>query len=844
MDEITALAQRLATGVRERGLINCNSAFAIAVVSILASKGVHIYDLCPELLRPRDLFWYGLSFFVQDTALLLLVYAGIRHASTQAPNTWRRRIALGLSAFVVSLLLILASTKVSFFFASGTQIHWRHVAILATPGAWAMFAEKFSGFIVTFGIIVSLAWSLQVPCQIVGESTFRAVLWPLEALFPRCEAISNLRSPIWDRDVQHEYQAIALQGFDDYADEALDEKHDIPKQQSRPLIAGQIVMSIIILLQLLILLLRTSSGVFTVLTWTLPVAVVVDFSPTATTFTHSAPSMQYTAIAKNETALGEPIVYPWAQTISETLHGFEDWHNETGKQYHAELDPLHISNIADPLLPGLQGKLANVKIRNVIVIMLESTSHDVFPVKEDSDFVKVHLAPSFPDGKLPAEIVDRLHNISETANFLAGLSKKSIGKRGSIHATNAFTSASYTLKSLVGTLCGINGVATDFTQEHVFHKYQPCLPQILKLFNKLQQSNTDAGPPASNWRTSFMQSVTGDFDKQMDLLQSMDFETIVTKESLRVEYAQPGGPPDPGDASEWGLPELALEQHITDAFTSARANNERVFLTHLTSTTHAFFAVPKGEEFRFPGAEDTQSPSLENIYKYLNAIGYVDSWLGRILSILEAQSALDDTLLVIQGDHGFGFPKRGLITPYGVADYGFFKIPLIFSHPNLPTIEVSDPTNSLQVMPTILDLLIETNSLQGTDRAAAQDLRDNFEAQSMLRPQRQEHPVTGRGQWHFAIINPGGSSLTVRDARRPEWHMVVPLKDDATWQLADLERDPLGLAPTKGLEFDSFVQKVKKSFGPEIGSWVEEAAEVAGWWIVENKKRWRYVKMS
>lgn len=58
----------------------------------------------------------------------------------------------------------------------------------------------------------------------------------------------------------------------------------------------------------------------------------------------------------------------------------------------------------------------------------------------------------------------------------------------------------------------------------------------------------------------------------------------------------------------------------------------------------------------------------------------------------------------------------------------------MLSHPALPPVDVDDAVVSLQIVPTVLDLLAETESLSPGARAAALDLARNYEGQSLLRP--------------------------------------------------------------------------------------------------------------
>jgi hypothetical protein len=82
--------------------------------------------------------------------------------------------------------------------------------------------------------------------------------------------------------------------------------------------------------------------------------------------------------------------------------------------------------------------------------------------------------------------------------------------------------------------------------------------------------------------------------------------------------------------------------------------------------------------------------------------------------------------------------------------------------------------------------------------------------------------------------------LSVRDARRPRWHLIVPLVDGIEWRFSDLDSDPHEQKQIVSFDFDTVHQRVKSAYDPEAAKWAEEAAQITSWWIEENKKRWRY----
>ncbi|ODA77199.1 hypothetical protein RJ55_06826 [Drechmeria coniospora] len=380
----------------------------------------------------------------------------------------------------------------------------------------------------------------------------------------------------------------------------------------------------------------------------------------------------------------------------------------------AASDSLKLSNLDDDLLAELRGKLAGVPIRHLMLIKLESTRNDVSPVKKDG-IAWERLANTFKDKKLPPDTVDRIATLTPNARFLTGDSRDGLedqratsgdpdskparkGARGGLNANNTYTTSNYTLKSLAGTHCGISPLAADFNVEHNFTSYK--------------------------WKSAFMQSTTTRYDKQGRLMPQIGFQpdTVI-------------------DVNYYGMPEMAIQDYLRDAFASAQKNNERVFVSHLTSTTHHAFGMPAEEKY-IPLSGDKEWDILSH---YLNTIGYVDRWLGKVLDMLESEGVADETLLILVGDHGLSIAERGSFTPNGNPHVGNYHVPLVLSHPKLPAIDTNDAVLSLQILPTILDLLVETGSLSEPDAAVARDLARNYEGQSLLRPLRKFSETTGHG---------------------------------------------------------------------------------------------------
>jgi choline-sulfatase len=125
---------------------------------------------------------------------------------------------------------------------------------------------------------------------------------------------------------------------------------------------------------------------------------------------------------------------------------------------------------------------------------------------------------------------------------------------------------------------------------------------------------------------------------------------------------------------------------------------------------HAPYEPREPFENRFPRTPDGA---------YDAEIAYVDAQVGRLLDALERDGRLQNTVVVVVGDHG------EMLGEHGEQQHGFFiyeaatRVPLIIAGPGVPARVVSDQVRIVDVMPTALALLgVETPAaVQGADLA-------------------------------------------------------------------------------------------------------------------------------
>ncbi|OAA63803.1 sulfatase domain protein [Cordyceps fumosorosea ARSEF 2679] len=813
--------------------------FALAVVSVVAAKAVHI-DAHLDALSTSDMFQWAPSFFLQDTILLMMI-----RAMLFAQGPWAAIIGTTVSAILVLVCLALASINISFFAVAGNELHWRNVALAGDSSSWSTLVTGLFSLGITLVAILGASWLLQDICYIIATIALDMVKFPFVFVYSKVASNRRRPTPIHYTNVPQNDAENALEHR--YTDDEMDSSSE-PKIAQPPrrrnaflVISLNICVGIGLIVQIVSYVARPDQTSVAFMSWTLPLVPFMDFA-------HAAPNLSNLLTYHgqefhfdNSSALTRPIPFPWLPKGLK-LPGFEDWHDHT-EHYNAEADPIKIDNLGDALLQPLRGVLKDVPIRNIMVIKLESTRKDVFPIKKGG-FIWNKFESSFENATLPEAAQQRLSTLTPNANYLTGdyddgFDHQEQPRRGGINVNNCHTTGTYTLKSLPGTLCGITPLVADMNQEFRSHVYQPCLAQIFDAFNAIDHASDRKIDDFTSykWNSLFMQSVTHTFDKQDKLMPVMGYTEgrFVDSEYLRSDEAK-FGKTDLEDINYYGMPENAIAEYVKDAFATAKKKNERVFLTHLTSTAHHPFALPKGETT----VSLSDDSGLQDLSGYTNAVGFVDRWMGRILDILEETGASNETLIVYVGDHGLSIAENAAVTPYYQPNIGNFHVPLVLSHPAMPPVDVNDVVNSNMILPTILDLLIETGSLGESDTTAARDLVKNYEGQSLIRPLRSHGRSPDAGGWQFTVMNPGRATLSVRDARNPDWRIVVPIVSDIEWRFTSTKEDKHEDEPILDFGYPEFLKKIEDTFGEDASKWAEQATFVSRWWLDDNARRWRY----
>jgi hypothetical protein len=496
----------------------------------------------------------------------------------------------------------------------------------------------------------------------------------------------------------------------------------------------------------------------------------------------------------------------------------------------------------------------------------------MYPLKKGSHPYKTILS-SYASSNASVELDTKLRNLTKVATFLSGESNgfgvdddtveegswRHAFKdgMGGMNVQGAITQAAYTLKSLLSSHCGVEPLPVDFTEETKGEIYQTCLPQVLRNMN-IQAREKHTETPRSGdsdhtddhrtwaWKSALVQSVTDQFDSQDILDEQMGFRNVISERVLSDPTSKHYPPKEPW-VNYFGYPETETLGYLRDMFVNARQQRRRLFVSHLTSSPHHPFATPKD----WAGHEDYLSKQRwrpeDPLDGYLNTIKYQDDWVSDIFQMLHEVGALNETLIIMTGDHGLAFSS--LDKSQSAVNNGHisnFAIPLLFVHPDLPRLQLKASTTPLSIIPTVLDLLLQTDSLEDSAADTAKSELPKYQGNSLIRSLNYS-VLTGDGgvgkaffqPFHFSAINPGGSLLAISDASS-SYRLVFPLCSSIPLRFTDIAIDPTESDPVIAWTMDELVAIIKVKHGVKATEWAKLAQDLGRWWFWDQHGKWGY----
>jgi phosphoglycerol transferase MdoB-like AlkP superfamily enzyme len=158
---------------------------------------------------------------------------------------------------------------------------------------------------------------------------------------------------------------------------------------------------------------------------------------------------------------------------------------------------------------------------------------------------------------------------------------------------------------------------------------------------------------------------TGLYDDQDKLNEKMGFQKSIYREQIEEDDAKHFHPGmeeinyfgyisalncSYGMLTPTRYPEYEIYPYLRDVVNNTIKNNQRLFLSHFTSTTHHPWGTPNDYPVEQYFAAGGLMAKHEDMNQYLNAVRYVDTWLGDMMKVLDEFEIANETLVVFVGD--------------------------------------------------------------------------------------------------------------------------------------------------------------------------------------------------
>lgn len=191
------------------------------------------------------------------------------------------------------------------------------------------------------------------------------------------------------------------------------------------------------------------------------------------------------------------------------------------------------------------------------------------------------------------------------------------------------------------------------------------------------------------------------FDRTDHFMKSIGFENIkgtstsgMSEEDIK-RYVWGWGPQD----------SISYSQFLKN-FLELKKDGKPIFsMIHTISNHMKFNKVPNQESNLYK-----KGPGKDKRKMYMNSINVSDKYMGEFIELLVKENLLENTIIIITGDHSYPAGEHGLYDNQVSYYQEFFKTPMLIIYKNVlaPKI-ISKKTNShIDVLPTIVDMIGES----------------------------------------------------------------------------------------------------------------------------------------
>jgi lipoteichoic acid synthase len=256
------------------------------------------------------------------------------------------------------------------------------------------------------------------------------------------------------------------------------------------------------------------------------------------------------------------------------------------------------------------------------------------------------------------------------------------------------------------------------------------------------------------YTSAFFTPATLNFENDRQVIEALDFDQISGLENLP--------PPANGYRMIFGVEDRQVLPAI-EHWLDARTSDKRPFLlTVVTNVGHWPFELP-------PDFERHAYPHRNARHlQYLNCVHYLDGYVHDLVAALRERSLLENTVVIVLGDHGEEFYEHGTYVRGQTLYDEVLQVPMLIRLPRAAQRvgHITGLRQQIDVLPTVIEAL-------------GLELHDN------VLPGRSLLGATGHQTLFFSEYVPT-SLMAMRTGSRK---YIYSFPDDAT-SVFDLDRDP------------------------------------------------------
>ena len=149
---------------------------------------------------------------------------------------------------------------------------------------------------------------------------------------------------------------------------------------------------------------------------------------------------------------------------------------------------------------------------------------------------------------------------------------------------------------------------------------------------------------------------------------------------------------------------------------SEREAGSSHFLFHFFESPHARYNFPPESKIREPYLKDLNYATMDVEKdmdlirnRYINSVHHLDQQLGEMIDALNARGEMNNTIVIITGDHGEEFMENGRWGHNSQFSEQQLRVPLVVSFPGMTPYVHEYATSHTDLVPTLLPLLGVSN---------------------------------------------------------------------------------------------------------------------------------------